>query len=155
MNAQKESVSVRYRERPGAKRTEHKKRTRKGCWNCSRRRSKYDEAKPVYTSCERRDDMYQWRMLRSFPEANINVLECSWLGKARHKNMVLLNYIFISRPVAKPSLIPSTTRASHQRTHTNTHLTQQEKKRKEYSTSSITLLPLAPLPSWLPPSRGP
>lgn len=54
---------------------ERKKRTRTGCLNCSRRRRKCDEAKPVCTGCKRRGDKCQWRMLGSFRDANIKVLE--------------------------------------------------------------------------------
>jgi hypothetical protein len=52
-----------------------KKRTRTGCLNCSRRRRKCDEAKPTCTGCKRRGDKCQWRMLGSFRDANIKVLE--------------------------------------------------------------------------------
>ncbi|PWY70621.1 MFS sugar transporter [Aspergillus eucalypticola CBS 122712] len=52
-----------------------RKRTRTGCVNCSRRRRKCDEAKPTCTGCKRRGDKCQWRMLGSFREANIKVLE--------------------------------------------------------------------------------
>lgn len=59
---------------PGAEPVERKKRTRTGCLNCSRRRRKCDEAKPICTGCKRRGDDCQWRMLGSFREANIKVL---------------------------------------------------------------------------------
>ncbi|GKZ19374.1 hypothetical protein AbraIFM66951_010984 [Aspergillus brasiliensis] len=52
-----------------------RKRTRTGCVNCSRRRRKCDEVKPTCTGCKRRGDKCQWRMLGSFREANIKVLE--------------------------------------------------------------------------------
>ncbi|TPR04044.1 Shikimate dehydrogenase substrate binding domain family protein [Aspergillus niger] len=52
-----------------------RKRTRTGCVNCSRRRRKCDEAKPTCTGCKRRGDKCQWRVLGSFREANIKVLE--------------------------------------------------------------------------------
>ncbi|KAJ5833371.1 hypothetical protein N7474_001682 [Penicillium riverlandense] len=55
--------------------TERKKRTRTGCLNCSRGRRKCDEAKPMCTRCKRRGDKCQWRMLGSFRDANIKVLE--------------------------------------------------------------------------------
>ncbi|KAJ5301063.1 uncharacterized protein N7443_006065 [Penicillium atrosanguineum] len=54
---------------------ERKKRTRNGCLNCSRRRRKCDEIKPTCTGCKRRGDKCQWRMLGSFRDANIKVLE--------------------------------------------------------------------------------
>lgn len=57
------------------KQAERKKRTRTGCLNCSRRRRKCDEAKPTCTGCNRRGDRCQWRMLGSFRDANIKVLE--------------------------------------------------------------------------------
>ncbi|KAE8371242.1 hypothetical protein BDV26DRAFT_286933 [Aspergillus bertholletiae] len=52
-----------------------RKRTRTGCINCSRRRRKCDESKPTCTGCRRRGDKCQWRVLGSFREANIRVLE--------------------------------------------------------------------------------
>lgn len=55
--------------------TGRKKRTRTGCLNCSRRRRKCDEAKPICTGCKRRGDKCQWRVLGSFRDANIKVLE--------------------------------------------------------------------------------
>ncbi|KAJ5675995.1 hypothetical protein N7462_008892 [Penicillium macrosclerotiorum] len=54
---------------------ERKKRTRTGCLNCSRRRRKCDEVKPTCTGCKRRGDKCQWRVLGSFRDANIKVLE--------------------------------------------------------------------------------
>ncbi|KAJ5526157.1 hypothetical protein N7494_012807 [Penicillium frequentans] len=54
---------------------ERKRRTRTGCLNCSRRRRKCDEAKPTCTGCKRRGEDCQWRMLGSFRDANIKVLE--------------------------------------------------------------------------------
>ncbi|KAJ5090894.1 hypothetical protein N7532_009578 [Penicillium argentinense] len=57
------------------KQSEPKKRTRTGCLNCSRRRRKCDEAKPTCTGCKRRGDKCQWRMLGSFRDANIKVLD--------------------------------------------------------------------------------
>ena len=59
----------------GPKPAEPKRRTRSGCLNCSRRRRKCDEAKPTCTGCKRRGDKCQWRMLGSFRDANIKVLE--------------------------------------------------------------------------------
>ncbi|KAJ5646455.1 hypothetical protein N7490_002827 [Penicillium lividum] len=59
----------------GTKLAERKKRTRTGCLNCSRRRRKCDEAKPTCTGCKRRGEDCQWRMLGSFRDANIKVLE--------------------------------------------------------------------------------
>lgn len=59
----------------GPKQAERKKRTRTGCLNCSRRRRKCDEAKPSCTGCKHRGDKCQWRMLGSFRDANIKVLE--------------------------------------------------------------------------------
>ncbi|KAL2818520.1 fungal-specific transcription factor domain-containing protein [Aspergillus cavernicola] len=52
-----------------------RKRTRTGCLNCSRRRRKCDEIKPTCTGCKRRGDPCQWRLLGSFRDANITVLE--------------------------------------------------------------------------------
>ncbi|KAF5861060.1 hypothetical protein ETB97_000749 [Aspergillus alliaceus] len=52
-----------------------RKRTRTGCINCSRRRRKCDESKPTCTGCRRRGEKCQWRVLGSFREANIKVLE--------------------------------------------------------------------------------
>ncbi|KAF9890847.1 hypothetical protein FE257_005418 [Aspergillus nanangensis] len=52
-----------------------RRRTRTGCVNCSRRRRKCDEVKPTCTGCKRRGDKCQWRMLGSFRDANIKVLE--------------------------------------------------------------------------------
>lgn len=54
---------------------ERKRRTRTGCLNCSRRRRKCDEVKPTCTGCKRRGEDCQWRMLGSFRDANIKVLE--------------------------------------------------------------------------------
>ncbi|KAJ5784509.1 uncharacterized protein N7503_009721 [Penicillium pulvis] len=54
---------------------ERKRRTRTGCLNCSRRRRKCDEAKPTCTGCKRRGEDCQWRVLGSFRDANIKVLE--------------------------------------------------------------------------------
>lgn len=54
---------------------ERKKRTRTGCVNCSRRRRKCDESKPICTGCKRRGDKCQWRMLGAFRDSNIKVLE--------------------------------------------------------------------------------
>ncbi|OOF98299.1 hypothetical protein ASPCADRAFT_164782 [Aspergillus carbonarius ITEM 5010] len=51
-----------------------RKRTRTGCVNCSRRRRKCDEVKPTCTGCKRRGDKCQWRMVGSFREANIKIL---------------------------------------------------------------------------------
>ncbi|KAG2414954.1 hypothetical protein HFD88_006142 [Aspergillus terreus] len=56
-------------------RTAPRRRTRTGCVNCSRRRRKCDEAKPFCTGCKRRGDKCQWRVLGSFRDANIKVLE--------------------------------------------------------------------------------
>ncbi|KAK5788895.1 hypothetical protein VI817_009853 [Penicillium citrinum] len=58
-----------------AKQSGPKKRTRTGCLNCSRRRRKCDEEKPTCTGCKRRGDKCQWRMLGSFRDSNIKVLE--------------------------------------------------------------------------------
>lgn len=55
--------------------TETRKRTRTGCLNCSRRRRKCDETKPTCVGCKRRGEKCQWRMLGSFRDANIKVLE--------------------------------------------------------------------------------
>ncbi|PYI26684.1 Zn(II)2Cys6 transcription factor [Aspergillus indologenus CBS 114.80] len=52
-----------------------RRRTRTGCINCSRRRRKCDEAKPVCSGCKRRGDTCEWRRLGSFREANLKVLE--------------------------------------------------------------------------------
>lgn len=54
---------------------ERKRRTRTGCLNCSRRRRKCDETKPSCTGCKRRGEDCQWRMLGSFRDANIKVLD--------------------------------------------------------------------------------
>ncbi|KAJ5650872.1 uncharacterized protein N7484_004595 [Penicillium longicatenatum] len=59
----------------GTRLAERKRRTRTGCLNCSRRRRKCDEAKPTCTGCKRRGEDCQWRMLGSFRDANIKVLE--------------------------------------------------------------------------------
>ena len=59
----------------GPKLAERKKRTRTGCLNCSRRRRKCDEAKPNCTGCRRRGEDCQWRVLGSFRDANIKVLD--------------------------------------------------------------------------------
>ncbi|OGE58391.1 hypothetical protein PENARI_c001G01096 [Penicillium arizonense] len=54
---------------------ERKKRTRTGCVNCSRRRRKCDEAKPMCTGCKRRGEKCQWRMMGAFRDSNIKVLD--------------------------------------------------------------------------------
>ncbi|KAJ5928724.1 hypothetical protein N7466_007680 [Penicillium verhagenii] len=59
----------------GTKLAERKRRTRNGCLNCSRRRRKCDEVKPACTGCNRRGEDCQWRILGSFRDANIKVLE--------------------------------------------------------------------------------
>lgn len=61
--------------RQDAKQLEPKKRTRTGCLNCSRRRRKCDEEKPTCTGCKRRGDECEWRMLGSFRDSNIKILE--------------------------------------------------------------------------------
>lgn len=58
-----------------SKQGERKERTRTGCLNFSRRRRKCDEEKPICTGCKRRGDKCQWRMLGSFRDANLKVLE--------------------------------------------------------------------------------
>lgn len=64
-----------HEDRHDTKQLEPKKRTRTGCLNCSRRRRKCDEEKPTCTGCKRRGDECQWRMLGSFRDSNIKILE--------------------------------------------------------------------------------
>ncbi|CAI7565513.1 unnamed protein product [Penicillium pancosmium] len=67
--------SLSQEDRQDARQLEPKKRTRTGCLNCSRRRRKCDEEKPTCTGCKRRGDECQWRMLGSFRDSNIKILE--------------------------------------------------------------------------------
>lgn len=67
--------SLSQEHRQDARQLEPKKRTRTGCLNCSRRRRKCDEERPTCTGCKRRGDECQWRMLGSFRDSNIKILE--------------------------------------------------------------------------------
>ncbi|GLA57124.1 hypothetical protein AtubIFM54640_003249 [Aspergillus tubingensis] len=85
-----------------------RKRTRTGCVNCSRRRRKCDEAKPTCTGCKRRGDKCQWRMLGSFREANIKILEPGHpsmnqtaRGTRKQSKFKILNVVPSSRAAGK------------------------------------------------------
>lgn len=75
MNGDNTNPPALSQEEQEGKQSEPKKRTRTGCLNCSRRRRKCDEQKPTCTGCKRRDENCQWRVLGSFRDANIKILE--------------------------------------------------------------------------------